>query len=90
MLQVSTGEENLCKLKWFHGVSNSIGAIRVLRNANGGGGCQIFWKKALRRCKVQCYYRYEEVGFQGKNRYVTLEWPHPSIIIIILPPLCFQ
>ena len=21
----------------------------------GGGGCQIFWKKALRRCKVQCY-----------------------------------
>ena len=32
-----------------------IGAIQVLRNADGGGGCQIFQKKALRRCKVQCY-----------------------------------
>ena len=45
MLQVSTGEENLCKLKWFHGVSNSIGAIRVLRNANGGGGVRYSGKK---------------------------------------------
>ena len=26
-----------------------------LRNADGGGGCQIFRKKALRRCNVQCY-----------------------------------
>ena len=32
-----------------------LGAIQVLRNADGGGGCQIFWEKALRRCKVQCY-----------------------------------
>ena len=32
-----------------------IGAIQVLRNADGGGGCLIFWKKALRRCNVQCY-----------------------------------
>ena len=35
------------------------GAIQVLRNADGGGGvgggCLIFWKKALRRCNVQCY-----------------------------------
>ena len=31
-----------------------LGAIQVLRNADGGGG-QIFQKKALRRCKVQCY-----------------------------------
>ena len=29
-----------------------------------GVGCQIFQKKALRRCKIQCY-----------QRYVTLEWP---------------
>ena len=29
--------------------------IQVLGNADGGGGCQIFQKKALRRCKVQCY-----------------------------------
>ena len=28
----------------------SYGAIQVLRNVDGG--CQIFWKKALRRCKV--------------------------------------
>ena len=28
---------------------------KVLRNADGGGGCPIFWKKALRRCNVQCY-----------------------------------
>ena len=33
----------------------NIGAIQVLRNADGGGGCHIFWKKALRRCKVQRY-----------------------------------
>ena len=32
-----------------------LGAIQVLRNADGGGGCLIFWKKALRRCNVQCY-----------------------------------
>ena len=39
-----------------------LGAIQVLRNADGGGGCQIFREKALRRCKVQCYLRYEGVG----------------------------
>ena len=35
-----------------------IGAIQVLPKADmtvGGGGSQIFWEKALRRCKVQCY-----------------------------------
>ena len=34
-----------------------IGAIQMLRNADGGGGggCQIFREKALRRCNVQCY-----------------------------------
>ena len=40
----------------------SIGAIQVLRNADGGGGFKIFQKKALPRCKVQCYLRYEGVG----------------------------
>ena len=39
-----------------------LGAIQVLRNADGGGGCQILWKKALLRCKVQCYLRYEGGG----------------------------
>ena len=32
-----------------------IGAVQVVRNADGGGGCLIFWGKALRRCNVQCY-----------------------------------
>ena len=44
-----------------------------------GGGGKIFRKKALRRCKVQCYLRYEGVGgdpISTKKRYVTLEWPH--------------
>ena len=36
----------------------------MLRNADGGGGggCKIFQKKALRRCKDQCYLHYEGVG----------------------------
>ena len=34
----------------------------MLRNADGGGGCQIFWKKALRRYKVQWFLHYEGVG----------------------------
>ena len=34
----------------------------MLRNADGGGGCQIFRKKALRRCNVQCYKHYAGVG----------------------------
>ena len=36
-------------------LSGGYGAIQVLRNADGVGGCQIFRKKALRRCNVQCY-----------------------------------
>ena len=55
-----------------------LGAIQLLRNADGGGGCQIFLEKVLRRCKVQCYYRYEGVGegpISRKMHYVTLEWP---------------
>ena len=39
----------------------AIGAIQVLRN-HDGGGFQIFQGKALRRRKVQRYYRYEGVG----------------------------
>ena len=34
----------------------------MLRNAMGGGGCQLSWKKALRRCKVQHFLRYEGVS----------------------------
>ena len=32
-----------------------IGAIQVLRNADGGGGVSTFPEKTLCRCKVQCY-----------------------------------
>ena len=38
-----------------------FGAIQVLRNADGGGVSN-FPEKALRMCKVQCYYRYEGMG----------------------------
>ena len=38
--------------KFRHGV---LGAIQVLRNADGGGGCQVFRKIALRRCNIQRY-----------------------------------
>ena len=40
------------------------------RNADGGGGVKFSGKKALRRCKVQRYLRYEGVGgaiSRGKN-----------------------
>ena len=43
------------------------------------GGCQLFWEKALRRCKVQRYYRYEGMGggpiFRSKALNVTFECP---------------
>ena len=47
-----------------------LGAIQVLRNADVGGVCQIFRKKALRRCKDQRYLRYERwmgVQFPGEK-----------------------
>ena len=37
----------------------AYGAIQVLRNADGGGGVPNFPGKALGRCKVLRYYRYE-------------------------------
>ena len=43
------------------------GAIQLLRNAMGGGGCQLSQKNALRRCKVQRYYHYEGVTGWGSN-----------------------
>ena len=38
----------------------------MLRNADGGGGCQIFWKKALREVRGGPIFR-------KIVRYVTLE-----------------
>ena len=64
-----------------------FGAIQVLRNADGGGGGVRFsGGKTLRRCKVQCYLRYEGVGggpISRKKRYVTLEWPLLACIDMI-------
>ena len=39
-----------------------LGAIQLLSNADGGWGVRFSGEKALRRCKVQCYLRYEGVG----------------------------
>ena len=39
----------------------------MLRNAGGGGGYQLFWKKALRRCNL--------ISVHEKKHYITLEWP---------------
>ena len=47
-----------------------IGAIQVLRNAEGGGGGQIFQKKALQRCKVQRYLTLRGGGW-GSNLQET-------------------
>ena len=57
----------------------SIGAIQVLGNADGGGGCQNFRKKRYEsvRFNVICVTRgWVGVQFPEKKRYVTLEWPH--------------
>ncbi len=44
----------------------------MLRNTDGGGEGQFFRKKALQRCKVQCYLRYEGVGGGPISRKKTL------------------
>ena len=64
----------------------TLGAIQVLRNADGGreGGSN-FPEKALRRCNVQRYWRYEGVGWgpiSRKKRYVTLEWSSSLLRIV--------
>ena len=55
----------------------------MLHNAGGGGGNQLFREKALRRCKVQCYWCYEGVGggpiSRKKKRYVTRPAKSPGI-----------
>ena len=43
----------------------------MLRNAEGGGGVR-FSKKALRRCTVQRYLRYEGVGGGETSREKVL------------------
>ena len=45
----------------------------MLRSADGGGGVSDFLeKKALRRCNVQCYERYEGVGGGPISRKIAL------------------
>ena len=62
-----------------------IGAIQVLRNAVGGGGCVSFpGKKRYKgvRFNVISVTRGWVSGGQisRKNLYVTLEWPHTSAV----------
>ena len=43
---------------WEHGVLTRLSGHSCkcyVTQMRVGVGCQIFWKKALRRCKVQCY-----------------------------------
>ena len=61
-IDISSPAGYVIGLMFFHfgkkmlGQVERSGAIQVFRNADGGGGgCLIFWKKALRRCNVQCY-----------------------------------
>ena len=42
--------------------SRPKGPFKCYVTQMGVGGCPIFRKKALRRCKFQCYLRYEGVG----------------------------
>ena len=58
----------------------------------------IFWKKALRSCKVERYWHYEGVGggpISRKKRYVTVEWPlsdqtDPFEVIFLASTIVFQ
>ena len=49
----------------------------MLRNADGGGGCQLFRKKryeGVRFDVISVTRGWVGVQFPGKERYVTLEW----------------
>ena len=48
----------------------------------GVGGCQLFWKKALQRCKFQRYWRYEGVGGGTISRKKALRntWMAPYTV----------
>ena len=58
-----------------------IGAIQVLRNADGGGGGGVIFSGKKRYEGVMFNVisvtrGWVGVQFPGKKRYVTLEWPH--------------
>ena len=65
-----------------------LGAIQVLRNAVGGGRCQISLKKPLckRRCMVQRYQRNERVGGCQISRKKALRntWMAPYALAITI------
>ena len=65
-----------------------LGAIQVLRNADGGGG-NIFRKKryeCVRFNVISVTRGWVGVQFPEKKRYVTLEWPlgqiHESLSLL--------
>ena len=47
-----------------------LGGFQVLHNAVGGGRVSDFPEKALRRCTVERYYRYEGVGVEFPEKSV--------------------
>ena len=56
-----------------------IGAIQVLRNADGGGVSNVQGKKryeGVRFNVISVTRGWVGVQFPGKKHYVTLEWPH--------------
>ena len=56
-----------------------LGAIKVLRNADGGGGVSEFPEKSVTKVQGSTLFSVTRgwvgVQFPGKKRYVTLEWP---------------
>ena len=57
----------------------TLGAIQVLRNADGGGGggCPFFRYEGVRFNVISVTRGWVGVQIPGKKRYVTLEWPLP-------------
>ena len=56
------GDSTTCCGVEFYNSICGMGPFKCYVTQMGWGGCHIFWKKGLRRCKVQRYYRYEGVG----------------------------
>ena len=59
---------------------NADGVGCQLRNADGGGVCQIFRKNALGWCKVHSYLRYEGVGGGPISTWVVLRLVCPLTV----------
>ena len=64
-------------------IQEDLGAIQVLRNADGGGGVKLSGKNRYESARfnfISITRGWVGVKFLGKKRYVTLEWPLKVII----------